>query len=130
MNRYLFLLLVLFTSSVVAQHVPTFEEVISLRSIGSVTLSDDGKHIIYTVQTTDWNENRFDTEIWLSKNGGHPFQLTNTHKGSSSGAEFSPDGKWIAFLADRGNKNQIQIINMDGGEARTCYSRRRRHFEF
>ncbi|MBK8289929.1 MAG: S9 family peptidase [Flammeovirgaceae bacterium] len=119
MKLYLFLLLVLFSSPVFAQHVPTFEEVISLRSIGSVTLSDDGKHIIYTVQTTDWNENRFDTEIWLSKNGSQPFQLTNTTKGSSSGAEFSPDGKWIAFLADRGNKNQIQIINMDGGEART-----------
>jgi dipeptidyl aminopeptidase/acylaminoacyl peptidase len=119
MNRYLFLLLVLFTSSAIAQHVPTFEEVISLRSIGSVTLSDDGKHIIYTVQTTDWNENRFDTEIWLSKNGSQPFQLTNTTKGSSSGAEFSPDGKWIAFLADRGNKNQIQVINIEGGEART-----------
>jgi dipeptidyl aminopeptidase/acylaminoacyl peptidase len=119
MNLYLFLLLVLFSSPVFAQHVPTFEEVISLRSIGSVTLSDDGKHIIYTVQTTDWNENRFDTEIWLSKNGSQPFQLTNTTKGSSSGAEFSPDGKWIAFLADRGNKNQIQVINIEGGEART-----------
>lgn len=74
---------------------------------------------MYTVQTTDWNENRFDTEIWLSKNGGPPFQLTNTSKGSSSGAEFSPDGKWIAFLADRGSKTQIQVINIEGGEART-----------
>jgi dipeptidyl aminopeptidase/acylaminoacyl peptidase len=119
MNRYLFLLFVLFSSSVFAQHVPTFEEVISLRSIGSVTLSADGKHVMYTVQTTDWNENRFDTEIWLSKNGGPPFQLTNTSKGSSSGAEFSPDGKWIAFLADRGSKTQIQVINIEGGEART-----------
>ncbi|MBK7649825.1 MAG: S9 family peptidase [Flammeovirgaceae bacterium] len=119
MNRYLFLLFVLFSSSVFAQHVPTFEEVISLRSIGSVTLSADGKHVMYTVQTTDWNENRFDTEIWLSKNGGPPFQLTNTSKGSSSGAEFSPDGKWIAFLADRGRKTQIQVINIEGGEART-----------
>lgn len=119
MNRYLFLLLILFASPVFGQHVPTFEEVISLSSIGSVTLSADGKHVMYTVQTTDWNENRFDTEIWLSKNGGPPFQLTNTSKGSSSGAEFSPDGKWIAFLADRGSKTQIQVINIEGGEART-----------
>lgn len=118
MNRYILLPLVLISANVFAQHVPTFEEVISLRSVGSVTLSDDGKHIAYTVQTTDWNENRFDSEIWLSKNGAQPFQLTNTPKSSSSSAAFSPDGKWITFLADRGNKNQIQVINIEGGEAK------------
>ena len=101
-----------------AQHVPTFEEVISLRSIGGVTLSADGKHMAYTMQTTDWNDNRFDTEIWLSKNGAKPFQLTNTAKNNSTNAAFSPDGQWIAFLTDRGSKNQIYVMRVEGGEAR------------
>lgn len=118
MNRYLFPLFIICASTAFSQHVPTFEEVISLRSVGSVKLSADGKHVLYTVQTADWNENRFDTEIWLSKNGGSPLPLTNTVKGNSSGGEFSPDGKWIAFLADRGSKTQIYIINIEGGEAR------------
>ncbi len=101
-----------------AQHVPSFEQVIALRGTGTVTLSPDGKNIAYTVQTTDWTDNRYDTEIWLSKNGQKPFQLTNTPKGSSTSPEWSPDGKWIAFLADRGSKTQIHVIYVDGGEAK------------
>lgn len=101
-----------------AQHLPTFEEVISLRSVNGVSVSPDGRNVAFTVQTTDWNDNRFDSEIWLAKEGKKPFQLTNTSKASSSGPSFSPDGQWIAFLADRGNKNQIHVIRVDGGEAR------------
>lgn len=101
-----------------AQHVPTFEEVISLRGVGGVSISPDGKHVVFGMQTTDWDENRYDMELWLSKNGEAPFQLTNTLKGNSGGADFSPDGKWIAFLANRGNKNQIYVMRVAGGEAR------------
>jgi dipeptidyl aminopeptidase/acylaminoacyl peptidase len=118
MNRTLFLLLVIISSQAFGQHVPTFEEVISLRSVGGVNISDDGKNVVYTLQSTDWNDNRFDSEIWLSKNGAKPFQLTNTPKGSSTSPSFSPGGEWIAFLADRGNKNQIYVINIEGGEAK------------
>lgn len=109
----------LFTMVSYAQmRVPTMEEVISLRTVGNPVLSPDGKIVAFTVQTTDWSENRFDTEIWISKEGKKPFQLTNTLKGSSTNPAFSPDGQWIAFLADRGNKNQIYTIRMEGGEAR------------
>lgn len=122
MNR-LFVFLFIFISSLAnAQRVPSFEEVIALRSIGGVTLSADGKHIAYTVQTTDWNDNRFDTEIWLSKNGEKPFPFTNTTKNSSTNPAFSPDGQWIAFLADRGSKTQIYVMRLEGGEARAVTS--------
>lgn len=101
-----------------AQHVPSFEEVISLRSVGAVAISADGKDIAYTVQSTDWDDNNFDTEIWLSKNNQEPFQLTYTAKGSSISPKFSPDGRWLAFLTNRGSKMQIHVINLQGGEAR------------
>lgn len=117
MKRYLWLSLFL-PSVALCQHVPTFEEVISLRSVGGISLSADGKHVAYTVQTTDWNDNRYDNEIWLSKNGAKPFQLTHTPKNSSTSPAFSPDGNWIAFLADRGGKNQIHVMRLEGGEAR------------
>jgi dipeptidyl aminopeptidase/acylaminoacyl peptidase len=117
MNKVLVFLLSFFLSALHAQKVPTFEDVISLRSAGNVTMSPDGRHIAFTVQTTDWLENRYDSEIWLSKDGGRPFQLTNTLKGSSSSPTFSPDNKWLAFLTDRGDKNQIYVIRLEGGEA-------------
>src|SRR6478735_258627 len=112
MNRFVCFLLFILSFPTFAQHVPTFEEVISLRNAGSVVLSPDGKNVAFTVQTTDWTDNRFDSEIWLRKEGQKPFQLTNTSKNSSSNPLFSPDGQWLAFLADRGNKNQIHIINV------------------
>ncbi len=98
--------------------VPSIEDVISLRSVGSAQLSPDGKTIVYTVQTTDWNDNRYDTELWLWREGGKPFQLTNYPKNSSMAPLFSPTGEWISFLSDRGNKNQIYVIRVNGGEAR------------
>lgn len=96
---------------------PSFEEVISLRSPGAVVMSPDGDMIAFTVQTTDWIDNRFDTEIWLAKSGVEPFQLTNNTKNSSSSPTFSPDGKWLTFLSDRGNKAQIYALRLTGGEA-------------
>lgn len=97
--------------------VPSFEEVLALQSPGQVVMSSDGQLIAFTRQSTEWQDNRFDTEIWLSKTGLVPFQLTNTPKGSSTSPRFSPDGQWLAFLADRGQKQQIFVLNLAGGEA-------------
>ena len=96
---------------------PSFEDVLSLHDIGGSAISPDGGTIAFTVRTTDWDENRYDTEIWLVREGGEPFQLTRTADGSSGGAEWSPDGHWLAFGASRGNKRQIHLIRADGGEA-------------
>ncbi len=118
MKRILIILFVGINAAAFSQRVPTFEEVLSIRGVNGVTISPDGKSLAWTAQTTDWNDNRYDTEIWFSKDGKKPFQLTNTAKGSSSSPAFSPNGMWIAFLADRGNKNQLYVIRTDGGEAR------------
>jgi len=122
MKKLLVVLFCLAVANAYGQHVPTHEEVISLRGLVGVTISPDGKSVAFGVQSTDWNENRYDTEIWLSKNGGTPFQLTSTPKGNSTNRAFSPDGKWLAFLANRGNKTQIHIVSLEGGEARAVTS--------
>lgn len=97
---------------------PSFVDVLTLKSIEGAQIAPDGSAIAYTVKSTDWDENQFDTEIWLVRDGENPFQLTNTKDGSSSSPSWSPDSKKIAFLADRGDQNQIYLISADGGEAR------------
>ena len=99
------------------QPSPSFEAVIELKLAGSPAISPDGRQVAFTVRTTDWKENRYDTEIWLSRNGGSPIQLTRTAKNSSTSPRWSPDGKWIGFLSDRGEKQQVYAIALDGGEA-------------
>ena len=95
----------------------SFEKWISLRGVGNVLMSPDGKSVVYSVGSTDWANNTYDNELWLYREGETPFQLTRTQKGNSSGAEFTPDSKWISFLADRGDKTQIYLIAVAGGEA-------------
>lgn len=96
---------------------PSFEEIISLQSVFNPEISPDGKSVVFEMRSTDWKNNRSDTEIWLSKEGKEPFQLTNNPKDNSTNPKWSPDGKWIAFLSRREDKNQLQLIRTVGGEA-------------
>jgi dipeptidyl aminopeptidase/acylaminoacyl peptidase len=96
---------------------PSFEEVLSLKSISNPEISPDGNHIVYETRTVDWQENKYDTELWLSKAGAAPFQLTNNLEHSSNNPKWSPDGKWIAFLSTSTDKRQIHVIRLAGGES-------------
>jgi len=96
---------------------PAFKDVLSLKSLGSPSISPDGKSILYTVRQADWEKNRYDSEIWLYRDGQKPFQLTRTRDGSSSGAAWSPDGQWISFRSSRDKGSQIYLISPWGGEA-------------
>lgn len=117
-HRIVFLFFICFPLFLTSQNSTVrFEEWISLKQSGNPIISPDGNNIVYSVTSTDWKENTYDTEYWLIKKEGKPIQITRTAKGSSNGAKWSPDSKWIAFLADRGNKNQIHLLSVDGGEA-------------
>lgn len=100
-----------------AQRSPSFEEVLSLQSVSNPTISPDGKHIVFEYRSVDWKENRYDTELWISKNGGEPIPLTNNPDNNSSRAKWSPDGNWIAFLSPRSDKTQIHALRVEGGES-------------
>jgi dipeptidyl aminopeptidase/acylaminoacyl peptidase len=115
----IFALLLVCVSASMAQEKknPTFEEVIALQNIGTPEISPDGKNILFTKSGTDWQNNRFDTEIWLIREGERPFQLTNNLDGSSTSPQWSPDGQWISFLSKRHEKTQVQVIRLQGGEA-------------
>jgi dipeptidyl aminopeptidase/acylaminoacyl peptidase len=95
----------------------SFEKWISLKSVGGPIISPDGKIIVYGVSSTDWANNSYDNELWMVKDGETPVQLTRTNKNSSGNAAFTPDGKYVSFVADRGDKRQIYIISVAGGEA-------------
>jgi dipeptidyl aminopeptidase/acylaminoacyl peptidase len=97
---------------------PDFKAVLGLRGAGDPKISPDGSAVVYSVHEADWDADQFDEELWLARRGEEPFQLTRTPDNPSSNAKWSPDGRWIAFLADRGNGDQIWLISPRGGEAR------------
>src|SRR5215217_7321148 len=77
----------------------SFEKWISLKNSGNPVISPDGRTIVYTVTSTDWANNSYDAELWMSRDGEAPLQLTRTAKNNSFAARFTPDGKFISFLA-------------------------------
>src|SRR2546423_2256188 len=99
-------------------HVPTLDDLLTLKSIAGTQISPDGKWVAYTVGYGDFKQDAFITQIWLANSeNGKSFQLTRGDKSSTS-PRWSPDGQWLAFLSNRvEDKNQIFLINPTGGEA-------------
>ncbi|HEY6213056.1 MAG TPA: S9 family peptidase [Vicinamibacterales bacterium] len=96
---------------------PSVDQILSLERAGSPEISPDGRWVAYTVRKTNWDDNAFDTQIWLADTrSGATRQLTNGKKSSTAPA-WSPDGSRLAFGSDRTDKRQIYIINPLGGEA-------------
>ncbi|MDQ6755534.1 MAG: S9 family peptidase [Bacteroidota bacterium] len=119
MKHSILFIFLLFTLSLSAQKNASvsFEKWISLKNVSGPVISPDGRTIVYNVTSTDWTNNAYDTELWMSRDAEAPLQLTRTNKNSSFAARFTPDSKFVSFLADRGEKTQIYIIAVNGGEA-------------
>ena len=117
--------------SVFAQ-APSIQQSISMKSVGNPQISPDGKWIAYVTTETNWEDNAYETEIWLTNvEMGTTFQLTNSKKSNSSPV-WAPDGKTLAFLSTRDDKSQIYLIKPQGGEAKalTKFETGVSYFEF
>ncbi len=98
-------------------NAPSIDDLISMKRVGAPSISPDGKWVAYTVRETNWDDNSYETEIWLADTAARTErQLTNAAKSSSS-PTWSPDSSRLAFLSDRGGKRQIYVIDPRGGEA-------------
>jgi dipeptidyl aminopeptidase/acylaminoacyl peptidase len=100
-----------------AASTPTFDQSLSSKTVGGAQISPDGRYVAYTQQETNWDENDYVQQIWIAVvSTGDRYKLTSGKK-SSSGAQWSPDSKRLAFTSDRDGKRQIYLIAPAGGEA-------------
>jgi dipeptidyl aminopeptidase/acylaminoacyl peptidase len=96
---------------------PSIDESLEMKSCSGPRISPDGSLVAYQVQETNWEDNAFETEVWVAVVAtGEQYQLTRGKK-SSSNAQWSPDSKRIAFVSDRDGKRQLYVIAPRGGEA-------------
>jgi Tol biopolymer transport system component len=102
-------------SAQVQAPAPTIDDLLNLKRVASPAISPDGGLVAYTVRETNWDENAYETEIWVG-DGTRVRQLTTGRKSSVQPA-WSPDGQWIAFVSDRDGKRQLYRIAVAGGEA-------------
>jgi len=148
-TRFSLLLAVTAATTVGAQtqRPMTFLDVQNMRQTATPDLSADGKSMLYSLSTPDWNTARRESDIYLvSTDRGltSTRQLTFTKDKNETNPRWSRDGKFIAFLSDRdaaaapagaaaagrgggggrggagegGARNQIFVMRLDGGEAK------------
>jgi len=98
------------------------EDLYKFQVISNVRIAPNGNSIVFAVQRVDRKTEKKYSNLWMVSTapGSKPRQYT--FGGQSDGhPEWSPDGKQIAFISNRGNKEkpaQIYLIETSGGEAR------------
>jgi Tol biopolymer transport system component len=96
----------------------TIDDMFAIQRVGDPQISPDGDWVTYTVSKTDFDKGRSETRIWMvSTDGGNAVPMTGTGS-SASRPRWSPDGRYLSFLAARNEgKTQVWTLNRMGGEA-------------
>jgi dipeptidyl aminopeptidase/acylaminoacyl peptidase len=100
----------------------TLDEFFDAVEIHSVRTSPDGHAVAIETVRADWDADRFRNDLWLYRDEGRGSLVQLTRSGHDRDPEWSPDGKWIAFLSDRDGAeksekpDQVWAIAMSGGD--------------
>ena len=97
-------------------------DMLKIKTISSVGLSNNGANSVFTVTSIDPEDNtrweyKYTTQLWMASTDGSssPRQLTFAKEGASQPI-WSPDGNQIAFVRTADGKPQIFLLSLDGGE--------------
>src|SRR5713101_1182595 len=107
-----------------AQRKITADDLWTFKEMGNIALSADGRRVAFVTHSLHKAKNERHSAIYLLHldEQGHaveePRQLTSGSKNDTQPV-WAPDSRRLLFLSDREEqKNQLWLINTDGGEAR------------
>lgn len=102
----------------------TPDDVYKLQRVNNPQISGDGKWVAYTVSSVDTAKDKMNSNLWMiSWDGTQNVQLTYSEEGEGN-PKWSPDGKYISFVAARNGDKvaQIWLLDTRGGEAKKLTS--------
>src|SRR5258706_7851665 len=109
-------LLVLIAGIAASQTPLTPAQTLRIRNISNLKFSRDGKLLAFDVREPVKGATA-STHIWvLNVKSGELRQWTTSAK-SETNPDWSPDGRYLAFLSNREDNRQIFLARADGGEA-------------
>ena len=96
------------------------DDVNRLRVVADPQISPDGGWVAYTVTVPDTVEDQDNSDVWMASwDGTRNIRLTSS-KASEHAPRWSPDGRYLTFLSDRGDArevDQVWLLDRTGGEA-------------
>ena len=101
----------------------TIEDLIVAPRLADPQLSPDGRTVLFVQTTTDGKSGRRNADIWSvpADGAGAPKSLIASDRTENT-PRWSPDGKRIAFLANRDGAVQVYVADADGGNVRQVTS--------
>jgi dipeptidyl aminopeptidase/acylaminoacyl peptidase len=115
------LLMVMFANTSIAQRWIRPNDVYRLTNISAPKISPEGNWILYSHATVDSAKDKYQSKLYMvSSDGKETISLTEQTK-SFSGANWSPDGKYISFMAagkEEKEGSQLYLLDRRGGEAK------------
>ncbi|MCG7344332.1 S9 family peptidase [Sporosarcina sp. ACRSL] len=98
------------------------EDLFKLQSVTNPQLSPDGKEAVFIKTHIDEEENKYISNLYHIDLATKETTQWTYGKHRVSSPKWSADGKQIAFLSNRDDKNQLYILSARGGEAKKLTS--------
>lgn len=94
----------------------TTETFFEFESLRNPAISPDGKSIVFTRNWIDKVNDLTRSNIWMVETDGSRLRQLTSGNWRDSSPVWSPDGKKLAFISDRGGSDQIYIMFIDTKE--------------
>ena len=85
-------------------------------------VSPNGRQIVFTLSSLDLEANKRRTDLWVVGTDGAGLRPLLRSDDSESNGTWSPDGRTIYFLSNRGGSSQVWKMSVDGGDAQSVTS--------
>ncbi len=98
------------------------EDAALLKQVADPQISPDGALVAYTHVRIDVEANERQMSVYVAPLDGRTPARRFTYGKHDHSPRWSPDGRWLAFISERGAKNQVYLAPLAGGEARQLTS--------
>ncbi len=94
------------------------EDFVKLKFLDSPAISPDGSKLVFTMKKVNQKKNQYKSSLYLKTSDEKAIRQFSHGTYIDTAPQFSPSGKYLAFLSSREEKTlQVFVMSVDGGEA-------------